>query len=259
VERRIDLRGTRTVVEVEGDGPPLLMLHGAEGSRRQFAVIRPELTDRFTVITYDQRDCGDTMGPDVAPTLVDLADDARALLEALGHASGFVFGTSFGGRIAQALAVRHPGVVQRLVLASTWALPVALGAANPQVVGELQRLRAGLPESAEALAGLFFPEAYLEANPAARGYFKAAPPRSARSERRGTTVADMPNLDLARIEQPTLLLAGFADTLVPPELTLSLRDHIRGAVTTALLPEVGHLAVAQAPKEVARHLRAFLA
>ena len=54
----IDLNGTRTAFELQGSGPPLLMLHGAEGSRRQFNAIRPALVDRYTVVSYDQRDCG---------------------------------------------------------------------------------------------------------------------------------------------------------------------------------------------------------
>ena len=61
----VELHGTSTAVEIEGSGPPLLMLHGAEGSRRQFAAVRPALTDHYTVITYDQRDCGDTVSPEI--------------------------------------------------------------------------------------------------------------------------------------------------------------------------------------------------
>ncbi|VTU28401.1 Haloacetate dehalogenase H-1 [Variovorax sp. PBS-H4] len=254
----IDVRGTRTAVEVEGSGPPLVMLHGAEGSRRQFAAIRPELSDRYTVITYDQRDCGETTAPEVAPTLAELADDARALLEALGHASAFVFGTSFGGRVAQALAVRHGSAVRRLVLASTWPSSVSLASANPEIVQALGRLRAGLPATAEQMAEIFFPADYLQAHPDARAYFKSAPARSARSDRRAAAVGDLPDLDLSRIAQPTLVMAGTADRLVPAELTLSLKDRVGGAVRTVLLPGVGHLSVAQAPKEVASHLREFL-
>ena len=253
----IDLNGTRTAFEVQGSGPPLLMLHGAEGSRRQFNAIRPALTDRYTVVSYDQRDCGETENPDTPATLATLADDARALLDALGHAQAFVFGTSFGGRIAQVLAVRHAPAVRRLVLASTWPLTVSLAAANPEVAQELMRLRARLPDSAEQMAEIFFPPAFLAQQPAYRAHFKAAPPRSARSERRSATVADMPALDLATIAVPTLLIAGDADRLVPAELTLSLAGFIRDT-RSVRLPEVGHLSLAQAPQVVAAHLREFL-
>ena len=253
-----ELTGVKTAFEVAGSGPPLLMLHGAEGSRRQFAAILPELTDRYTVITYDQRDCGDTVNPATPATLAALADDAQALLEALGHATAFVFGTSFGGRVAQALAVRHAQTVRRLVLASTWPLPVSLAAANPEVAQELTRLRSKLPASAEQLAEYFFPPAFLATHPIARGHFKSAPARSARSERRAAVVGEVPDLDISSIERPTLLIAGAVDRIVPTALTLSLDQYIGGA-KSVVLPEVGHLSLAQAPKIVARHLREFLA
>ena len=253
----IDLQGTRTAVEVVGSGPPLLMLHGAEGSRRQFHTIRPALTDRYTVVTYDQRDCGETENPPVPATLAMLADDARALLDALGHAEAFVFGTSFGGRIAQALALRHAPAVRRLVLASTWPLPVSLAAANPEVAQQLGRLRALLPDSAEPMAEIFFPPAFLAQQPAFRAHFKSAPPRSARSQRRAAAVGDMPALDLGLITQPTLLIAGAADRVVPASLTLSLAGLLRDT-RSVVLPEVGHLSLAQAPQVVAAHLREFL-
>ena len=253
----IDLRGTRTAFEVAGSGPPLLMLHGGEGSRRQFQAVRPELADHHTVIAYDQRDCGDTVNPESPTTLATLADDALALLQALGHASAHVFGTSFGGRVAQALAVQHPQAVRRLVLASTWPLPVSLAEANPEVARELGRLRALLPDSAEQMAELFYPAAFLAAQPAYRAHFKSAQPRSARSDRRGATLGDRPDVDLATITQPTLLIAGELDRVVPHTLTLSLSQAIRDT-RSIVLPGVGHLSLAQAPAQVAAHLREFL-
>ncbi|MGQ2995117.1 alpha/beta fold hydrolase [Variovorax sp.] len=254
----IDLGDVRTAFEVAGEGPPLLMLHGAEGSRRQFARILPALSDRYTVIRYDQRDCGDTSGPERAPTLIDLADDAMRLLEALGHASAFVFGTSFGGRVAQAFAVRHAKAVRRLVLASTWPLPVSLAQANAEVAREIAVLRAQLPASAEQLAALFFPAPFLAEHPAFRAHFAAAPARSARSDRRAAVVGDLPALALSDIDRPTLLVAGELDRVVPAALTLSLAQHIRDT-RSVLLPGVGHLGTAQAPEALALHLREFLA
>ena len=251
------LRGTRTAYEVAGSGPPVLMLHGGEGSRRQFHAIRPALEPHFTVISHDQRDCGDTVNPETPSTLETLADDAQALLQALGHGSAHVFGASFGGRVAQMLALRHPLAVQRLVLASTWPLPVSLAQANPEVAKELGRLRARLPDSAEQLADIFYPADFLAAQPAFRAHFKSAPLRSARSDRRAATLGDVPGLDIGAITQPTLLITGELDRVVPHTLTLSLSQYLRDT-RTVVLPGVGHLTLAQAPAAVAVHLREFL-
>lgn len=254
----IDLRGTRTACEVAGSGPPLLMLHGGEGSRRQFHAVRPELEPHFTVISYDQRDCGDTVNPDMPNTLETLADDALALLQALGQESAHVFGASFGGRVAQALAVCHPQAVRRLVLASTWPLPVSLAQANPEVAQALGRLRAQLPDSAEQIADIFYPAAFLAAQPACRAHFKSAPARSERTDRRSATLGDVPaGLDISAITQPTLLITGDLDRVVPHTLTLSLSQHLSDT-RAVVLPGVGHLTLAQAPAAVAAHVREFL-
>lgn len=250
--------GTHTGYDITGDGPPLLLVHGAEGSRRSFDRLVPMLQDRFCVITYDQRDCGETQNSDAAADLAQLADDAGELLTALGHRSVFVFGTSFGGRVAQAIALRHPRVVERLILASTWPLPRALGDLNGQVALEMVRLRDALPASAEQLAEYFFPQAFLAAHPQFRQHFAKAPVRSARSERRARTVNDETTMAARNITAKTLLLAGQDDRLVPAEHTLGMKHEIVRSEFVAL-EGVGHISYVQAPQAVAEHVRRFLA
>src|SRR4051794_30254452 len=106
--------GVRVACTVTGSGPPLVLMHGAEGSHRMFDALGPHLAPSFTVIAYDQRDCGEPETPPVESTLADLADDAHALLASLGHARAHAYGTSFGGRVAQMLAHRQPQAVERL-------------------------------------------------------------------------------------------------------------------------------------------------
>ena len=153
--------GAKTVYEMRGNGPAVLLIHGAEGTRRSFDRVATKLADRFTVVTYDQRDCGETLSDAVNVDLCLLASDAAELLRGIGQSSAHIFGTSFGGRVAQAVAVLHPEMVERLVLASTWALPLSLRELNPEVASKTARLRAGLPETAETLAEYFFPRRSL--------------------------------------------------------------------------------------------------
>jgi len=249
--------GARTAHDVAGDGPALLLIHGAEGSRRSFDRLVPLLADRFTVITYDQRDCGETQNAAAPADLARLAYDADELLAGLGHATAFVFGTSFGGRVAQATALLHPSRVARLILASTWALPASLRDLNGEVAIAMSRLRERLPQSAEQLAEYFFPPAFLEAHPSFRQHFAKAPPRSERSERRAAAVGDVSALSPRDIAVPTLLLAGAADRLVPSALTLGMKQDIAKS-ECVVLDGVGHVACTQAPQAVADHLRRFL-
>lgn len=248
--------GVRIAFDRQGDGPPLLLMHGAEASRLMFAALMPLLAPHFTVITYDQRDCGDTDGPEAGSTLADLADDARQLIDALGLGRAHVFGSSFGGRVAQALALRHPQAVGRLVLGSTWPLPESYEALCPDAP-RLAALRRHLPDTAEELATWFFPEDFLRQRPELRRVFANARPESARSARRAATVQTTLDGDVGTITAPTMLLAGELDRVVPPGVTLSMATRIQGALAVQL-PGVGHATALQAPALLARHLVGFL-
>jgi pimeloyl-ACP methyl ester carboxylesterase len=246
----------RIAFDREGGGPPLLLMHGAEASRQMFAALVPYLSTHFTVIAYDQRDCGETEGPERAASLTDLADDAQQFITALGLRRAHVFGSSFGGRVAQALALLHPGSVDRLVLGSTWPLPGTYEALCPDA-GRLGELRRGLPATAEELASWFFPEAFLEQRPELRQLFAKARPESARSARRTATVQTTIERDVADVVVPTLVLAGELDRVVPPSVTLAMAGRIRGADAT-LLPGIGHVTAMQAPELLAQHIVRFL-
>ena len=254
----IDLGECRAACTVSGSGPALLLMHGAEGNHHMFDALVEQLAPHFTVIAYDQRDCGDTENPPRPVSLLDLAEDASALITALGHDKVHVYGTSFGGRLAQAFAHRSPQAIDKLVLGSTWALPDALGELNGPAVREIQALRARLPESAEALAEYFLPAAHLQAHPHLKSIFRNAQPHSERSARRQRAVGECLPLRPADLRVPTLVIAGELDRVVLPQLTLALAAAIPGA-QPLLLPGVGHAAAIQAPALIAARLIAFCA
>lgn len=246
----------RIAFDREGDGPPLLLMHGAEASRQMFAALVPHLSKHFTVIAYDQRDCGETEEPEREATLADLANDAQQLIEAMGLRRAHVFGSSFGGRVAQALVLLHPRSVDHLVLGSTWPLPTHFAELCPDS-RRLGELRCGLPASAEELATWFFPQAFLNQRPELRRVFANARPESARSARRAATVQTTIERGVADIVAPTLVLAGELDRVVPPSVTLSMAERIRGA-DAVLMPGIGHVTAMQAPELLARHIVRFL-
>ena len=246
----------RIAFDRAGSGPELVLMHGAEASRQMFAALVPHLARHFTVISYDQRDCGETEAPERAATLSDLAHDAHRLIRTLGLKRAHVFGSSFGARVAQALALLHPQSVDRLVLASTWPLPRSYQELCPDG-GRIAALRQGLPATAEELAAWFFPEAFLQERPDLRRVFAGVRPQSVRSERRTATVATTLEQGVADIVAPTLVLAGELDRVVPPSVTLGMAGRIRGA-DAVLLPGIGHATALQAPAAVAHHLVRFL-
>jgi len=106
--------------ERAGEGPPLLFISGTGGDLRN----KPNMFDgplgrSFDLLSYDQRGLGRSAKPDVDYSMADYADDAAALLDHVGWDQVPVIGASFGGMVAQELALRHPSRVTRLVLACT--------------------------------------------------------------------------------------------------------------------------------------------
>jgi 3-oxoadipate enol-lactonase len=165
-------RATITFTQ-RGEGPPLVLLHGAEADHSMFAVLAEALARRFTVIAYDQRDCGGTDTPAPSYGIADLADDAAALIAALGFSRAHVFGTSFGGIVAQLLADRHPERVDRLMLASTWRAGQSPFDVNPEVVRALIALRGDPVANAPAIAAYSFPRTISRSIPRPSSSFAA--------------------------------------------------------------------------------------
>lgn len=116
----IPVRDIQIYYEVQGNGPKLLAVSGSGGDlRHRPNVFDSPLAKHFEILAYDQRGLGQTDAPDQPYTMADYAEDAAALLAALGWQKCFVMGTSFGGMVAQEFTIRYPEMVSRLVLACT--------------------------------------------------------------------------------------------------------------------------------------------
>jgi 3-oxoadipate enol-lactonase len=114
--------GLRVWYERSGRGPPVLCLTGTGGDlRRKPSILDSPLTVFFELIAFDQRGLGRTDKPYGPYTMAQYAEDALGMLDALDCPSAHVFGISFGGMVAQEVAIRFPDRVQRLVLCSTTA------------------------------------------------------------------------------------------------------------------------------------------
>ncbi len=106
--------------ERHGKGPKLLHICGTGSDLRE----RPNIFDtplskQFNILSYDQRGMGQTSKPDISYTMAGYADDASRLLDAFDWKKTHVLGVSFGGMVAQELALRHPHKIKKLVLACT--------------------------------------------------------------------------------------------------------------------------------------------
>jgi pimeloyl-ACP methyl ester carboxylesterase len=132
-----------TLLLIAGHGAQLVWWH--DGLVASFAALG------FFVVRFDNRDAGlsthlDGAGvPDafaaasgdlskVPYTLDDMADDAAALLDALGVGAAHVLGLSMGGMVAQALAIRHPGAVRSLTSVMSTPDPIRIGSPTDEVL-----------------------------------------------------------------------------------------------------------------------------
>ncbi len=117
-------RGTHRIrYDVLGDdnAPPVLLVMGMAFASSAWDTLPGALAERFRVITYDNRGTGHSPLPRGFFRMSDLADDAAAVLDAVGVPRAHVFGISMGGMASMELALRHRERVQSLVLGATFA------------------------------------------------------------------------------------------------------------------------------------------
>lgn len=130
--------------EEHGSGEPLLLIMGWGGNAATWKPQLPGLAERYRVVVFDNRGMGRTLAPDEPTSIGQMADDASALLTALGLSWAHVFGVSMGGMIAQELALRHPERVGTLILGCTSA-----GGSRAAGSAQLQADIAGFKETDE--------------------------------------------------------------------------------------------------------------
>lgn len=112
-QKWVDVEQGRLLVEVCGDGPPIVMLHGWALDHRMFEPQANELSSEFQVITFDRRGFGRSQAP---PDLRRELDDLDRILAALGHERVHLLGMSQGGRIAIRYAVTRGNRLRSLLL-----------------------------------------------------------------------------------------------------------------------------------------------
>lgn len=130
--RTVKVPGATLYVEVRGSGPVLLLITGGPTDAGMFTDLAERLADRYTVVSYDQRGHSRSTldeEPEEMPVAVH-ADDAAAILEAVGGEPAYVYGNSGGGTIGLELVARHPDLVRTLVAHETFLMELLPDAAR---------------------------------------------------------------------------------------------------------------------------------
>lgn len=105
----------------EGEGPPVLLIHGLAGDVSAWRAQIDVLRDRFRVVAFDNRGAGRSTQRDEPVSTRDLAADTVGLIEALDLQGTHIVGRSMGGAVAQIVALERPDLVSSLVLCASFA------------------------------------------------------------------------------------------------------------------------------------------
>lgn len=109
----VEVDGARIYYEIDGSGPPVVLIHGALSDTRIWEPQVAALAERFTVVRFDQRGYGRSTLP---PTPYRSHEDFRRVFAALGLDRPHVVGSSMGGRFAVDFAVAYPDALRSLVV-----------------------------------------------------------------------------------------------------------------------------------------------
>lgn len=265
------VNGHRLAFLDEGQGPPLILLHGYGGSMWQWEYQEP-LTANFRVITPDLLGSGLSDKPDIDYRPSELIESLRGLMDALGLPEATVIGNSMGGGVAIGMALTYPERVNRLVLIDTLPDHVRERLVSPLMQRALNtRVPAWLARVGASLFGSRTMEAVLKE--IIYDHSLITPlvlDRSNRNRQRGNLVGPLLSLRdnlplweqnfaprLGEIRQSTLILWGEHDRLFPTQVGRDLHAVIPHS-RLIVIPEAGHIPQWEQPQAVNRHIREFL-
>jgi len=252
---------TRLYWESQGDGAPVLLIHGLGLSGGAWWRTVDALSPSLRVVTFDHRGIGRSESLFPAYTTEAMADDALSVLDALHLDAVHVYGFSLGGMVAQQLALRHPRRVRSLVLGATQAGGRRTVAADAEVLSFFRR-RPGMRHEEAAWASVQFnygPRCRAE-HPeriAADIEWRLSQRFSPHAYRAQIFAAALHNCygRLDRIRVPTLVVHGALDRIIPVQNAHLMADRLPDC-RLSVLEDSGHLYSTEEP-EVDHAIGAF--
>ena len=249
------VNGLEMYYEIHGAGQPLVLLHGAFSAiGTSFGTLLPSLAESRQVIAFELQAHGRTADIDRPLTIEQLADDTAAALGYLGIPQADFFGYSLGAAVALRVAIRHPEVARKLVLASAAYNRNGL---HPGLMEGLGKMK---PED---MVGSPWHEEYTRIAP----HPDAFPTLFAKKTAMDRGMQDVPPATIESIRAPTLLIIGDSD-IVRPEHAVELFRLLGGGVVgdlaglptsqLAVLPGTTHVTLVDRADLLLPMIRPFL-
>ena len=234
----IQLPAIRLYYEERGQGSPILCIHATGSSGLMWEAAVQDLARLGRVIVYDRRGCTRSQRPQPyrSTTVSEHAEDAAALVEALGATPAIVIGRSYGGEVATELALRYPHHVRALVLLE--GAPVGLSPAARQwdaalTARVLEAAEGGMERVGETLLREVLGDSTWEQfPPPVQAMFTANGPAILAEFRGGGLQVDPARL--ATIDKPALLVAASGSQEAFRQATAALAAALPGARTVTV-------------------------
>jgi pimeloyl-ACP methyl ester carboxylesterase len=221
---------------VEGEGFPLVLIHGLAGDLSAWTPQVAAFRDRHRVLAFDNRGAGRSTQRDEPVTTEELARDTLGFMNALGIERAHVVGRSMGGAIAQHVALAAPDRVRSLVLCASFARLDAIGERILRNMREVLEWRGSWADHARHSVPFFVSPRYYVEHPdvverierliAGETRLQAAYSRSSQACVEHDTLER-----LGEIACPTLLLAGGVDAICSLVATRWMQERIPHAET----------------------------
>jgi pimeloyl-ACP methyl ester carboxylesterase len=226
--------------EEHGSGFPMLLINGLGSDHLEWLHQLPAFASHGRVVVFDNRGTGKTDVPPGPYTTAQMADDAASLLRALGIPRAHVLGVSLGGMIAQEVALRHPDLVDGLVLGCTGPGGKLSIHPSPEAMAAFAIAKGEDPEVElrRMLPFLYTDECIRERPGEIEGFIRRrldhpTPPEGYLAQLSAAVTHDASSR-LGNIRARTLVITGDADRLVNWENSLRLAGRIPKAVLVVL-------------------------
>jgi 3-oxoadipate enol-lactonase len=239
--------GTVNAAEL-GHGPPLVLFHSLLSDRASFDAIAPELQKSFRVIIPELPGFGRSQA--VSGGLAAVADRmAEAVSDAATGDHAIVLGNGYGGFVALQMAIRHPGIASRLILADCGAAFSEGGRKAFRNMAAASKAKGLAAITDVAMRRLFAPE-FQEAHPELmrdrREAFLRTDPEVFRAACDALATLDL-RPELPRMKTPALVMVGEQDEATPPPMSVELAAGLLDA-RLRIIPGCAHVPQLQAPK-----------
>jgi pimeloyl-ACP methyl ester carboxylesterase len=247
--------GLEIAYERVGEGPPLVLVHGAGVDGRMWQPQLGALAEEFTVVAWDEPGAGRSGDLPAGFGLADYAHCLAAVIDAVALGPAHVVGLSWGSTVVQELYRRHPERVATLIFSggyAGWKGSLPAEEVRARVEGARRMLAGGERYDPP---GLFAGEPRPELASLLEELTAAARPASLRAQLSVMAETDQRDL-LPHIAVPTLLIWGDADSRSP----LTVARQFEAAIPDAelvVIPAAGHLSNLEQPAAFDEAVRRF--